>query len=143
MGREHRALALEEPDRHVRAEAGLGVRDREAGFRARPESSRSADQGMPVNVVSNRLQRVTQWMSWVTSTRGSSFSSRHVERHGRVDLAGDSEVPAGQVGRVLATAPACRTGHFSVRYCPAGSRAGSYPASRIFFSALLRNMLLH
>ena len=33
---------------------------------------------MPANVVSNRLQRVTQWMSCVTSTRGSSFSSCHV-----------------------------------------------------------------
>src|SRR5262245_2932230 len=35
--------------------------------------------------------------------------------------------------------PACSTGHFSVRYCPGGSRAGSYPASATFRSALLLN----
>ena len=37
------------------------------------------------------------------------------------------------------TSPACSTGHFSVRYWPGGSRAGSYPASCTFRSALLLN----
>src|SRR3989304_2546356 len=35
--------------------------------------------------------------------------------------------------------PAWSTGHFSVRYWPGGRRAGAYPASMTFFSALLRN----
>ncbi len=93
--------------------------------------------------MSNRLHRVTQWMSCVTSTRGSSFSSCHVSVTG-VSTSPETRKsqPARSAGYV-ATEPACRTGHFSVRYWPAGSRAGSYPASRIFFSALLRNMLLH
>ena len=43
-----------------------------------PTSGLRAAQGIPVNAVSNRLQRVTQWMSCVTSTVGSSFSSCHV-----------------------------------------------------------------
>jgi folate-binding protein YgfZ len=37
--------------------------------------------------------------------------------------------------------PAWRTGHFSVRYWPGGSRAGSKPASRTFCSALDRNTI--
>src|SRR5918996_5696791 len=41
---------------------------------------------------------------------------------------------------VCGTEPACRTGHFSVRYWPGGSRLGSYPASATFRSALERNM---
>src|SRR5829696_1076941 len=40
---------------------------------------------------------------------------------------------------VCGTEPACSTGHFSVRYCPGGRRAGSYPASATFFSALPLN----
>src|SRR5262249_16279923 len=35
--------------------------------------------------------------------------------------------------------PACSTGHLSVRYWPGGRRAGSYPASLTFRSALPRN----
>src|SRR4029078_3592246 len=39
------------------------------------------------------------------------------------------------------TSPTWSTGHFSVRYWPGGRRAGAYPASRTFRSALLRNTL--
>src|SRR4029453_17996954 len=42
---------------------------------------------------------------------------------------------------VSGTVPAWRTGHFSVRYWPGGSRAGSYPASATFCSALERNTI--
>ena len=44
--------------------------------------SRIADHGTPVNMASNRLQRVTQWMSSVTVSLGSSFSSVQVRVSG-------------------------------------------------------------
>src|SRR5688500_1592746 len=76
-------------------------------------------------------------MSCITSTVGrsrncfqSSLSSRSTSPQTR----------KSQVARsVCGTEPACSTGHFSVRYWPGGSRAGSYPASITFFSALDRN----
>src|SRR5207253_3546979 len=65
---------------------------------------------------------------------GSSLSSSSVSRNG------SSTSPStlkSQVARsISSTEPACSTGHFSVRYCPGGSRAGSYPASSTFRSAL-------
>ncbi len=42
-------------------------------------------------------------------------------------------------GRSAGSSPAWSTGHFSVRYWPGGRRAGSYPASMTFRSALPRN----
>src|SRR6187431_233664 len=93
---------------------------------------------MPSNVASKRLQRVTQWMSWVWVVRGRAFSS---SQEIRIGFSTSPETKKSQVARsVSGIEPACRTGHFSVRYWPGGSRAGSYPASTTFFSALLRNM---
>src|SRR5215204_3632936 len=87
--------------------------------------------------MSNFDQRVTQWMSCVCAVRGSAFSSSHESETGFSTSPDTSNV---QVARsVEGTEPACRTGHFSVRYWPGGSRAGSYPASSTFFSALDRN----
>ena len=87
--------------------------------------------------MSNLDQRVTQWMSWVCSVRGSAFSSSQESEMG---FSTSPETSNVQVARsVDGREPACRTGHFSVRYWPGGSRAGSYPASSTFFSALDRN----
>ena len=80
---------------------------------------------MPAKVASNRLQRVTQWMSCVTSTRGSSFSCCQVSVTG---VSTSPETRKSQPSRsagYVATEPAWSTGHFSVRYWPGGSRAGS------------------
>ena len=54
------------------------------------ELARRPTRGSREKVASNRLQRVTQWMSCVTSTRGSSFSCSQVSVSGRVHLAGDA-----------------------------------------------------
>ncbi len=78
---------------------------------------------MPSKVTSKRLQRVTQWMSSVTSVRGSALSSSQVSRSG---VSTSPETVKSQVARsVCGTDPACSTGHFSVKYWPGGKRAGS------------------
>ena len=59
----------------------------------------------------------------VISVLGSAWSSS------QVSVIGSSTSPKtlkSQVERsVSGTEPACSTGHFSVRYCPGGRRAGS------------------
>ncbi len=78
-------------------------------------------------------------MSSVIVVRGSALSSSHDSRTG---LSTSPDTKRSHVARsVSGIDPACRTGHFSVRYWPGGSRPGSYPASITFFSALLRNTL--
>ena len=73
--------------------------------------------------MSKRLQRVTQWMSTVTSVDGSCFSSSH---ESWIGFSTSPQTRKSQVARsTFGTVPACSTGHFSVRYCPGGSRAGS------------------
>src|SRR5262245_43337272 len=95
--------------------------------------SASVAQLTPRKLVSNRLQRVTQWMSIVTSFAGSALSSSQLSAIG---FSTSPKTLKSQDARsVSGTPPACRTGHLSVRYCPGGSRAGSYPASATFFSA--------
>ncbi len=106
-----------------------------------PTSSFTAVHGTPPKVVSNRLHRVTQWMSCVTSTFGSLFSSAHVRVRSESTWPHTlKSQPVRSVG-YSAMAPACSTGHFSVRYWPGGRRDGSYPASSTFRSALDLNML--
>src|SRR5688572_17895291 len=76
-------------------------------------------------------------MSCVCDVRGSAFSSSQLRRS---SFSTSPVTVKSQVARsVSGIVPACRTGHFSVRYWPGGSRAGSYPASITFFSALDRN----
>ncbi len=80
---------------------------------------------MPAKDASNRLHRVTQWMSCVTSTRGSSLSCSQVSVSG---VSTSPETVKSQPARscvYFAAEPAWSTGHFSVRYWPGGSRAGS------------------
>ena len=73
--------------------------------------------------MSNFDQRVTQWMSCVCSVLGSAFSSSQDSVTG---FSTSPETSNVQVARsVDGTEPAWRTGHFSVRYWPGGSRAGS------------------
>ena len=120
--REQGERVAEERDRDVRRVALLGMRPRSAQTPAGTSSS-SALQWTPSKVTSKRLQRVTQWMSSVTSVRGSRLSSSHESRSG---LSTSPETKKSHVARSLSgTEPACRTGHFSVRYWPGGSRAGS------------------
>src|SRR5262249_16729095 len=94
----------------------------------------SSVQCTPLKVVSNRLQRVTQWMSTVTSRLGSSSNCSHVSVSG---FSTSPDTLRVQVARSrVGTDPAWRRGHFSVRYWPGGRRAGSYPASATLASAL-------
>src|SRR5919198_4413041 len=77
-------------------------------------------------------------MSIVTSVLGRALSSSHVSW---IELSTSPQTRRSQVARSTSgTLPAWSTGHFSVRYCPGGSRAGSYPFSSSFFSALERNI---
>jgi hypothetical protein len=96
-------------------------------------SSASSRQCAPLKLVSKRLQRVTQWMSIVTSVCGSAWSSAYVS------VTGSSTSPktlkSHAARSVFGTLPAWRTGHFSVRYWPGGRRPGSSPLSTSFFSA--------
>ena len=73
--------------------------------------------------MSNFDQRVTQWMSCVCSVRGSAFSSSQESVTGFSTSPETSNVHVAR--SVDGTEPACSTGHFSVRYWPGGSRAGS------------------
>ncbi len=83
----------------------------------------SSLQWTPLKLVSKRLQRVTQWMSVVISRVGSAVNSSQ-ERV--IGLSTSPKTLKSQVARsVFGTVPACRTGHFSVRYCPGGRRSGS------------------
>src|SRR5262245_60215479 len=76
-------------------------------------------------------------MSCVWLVRGSTLSSSQVRRS---SFSTSPVTVKSQVARsVSGIVPACRTGHFSVRYWPGGSRAGSYPASITFRSALPLN----
>src|SRR5580765_6025345 len=99
-------------------------------------SSASSLQWTPLKAVSKRLQRVTQWMSTVTSRLGSSRSCSHVRVRG---CSTSPDTVKAQVARsTFGTEPAWRTGHFSVRYWPGGRRAASYPALRTLSSAFER-----
>src|SRR5262245_42492042 len=76
-------------------------------------------------------------MSCVWLVRGRALSSSQVRRSG---LSTSPDTKKSQVERsYVGTEPAWSTGHLSVRYWPGGSRAGSYPASTTFRSALPRN----
>ena len=142
--REHRALALEELDRDVGREACLGVRDREARRRAR---AGELAERRPGDALEGRVEPAP--------ARDAVDVLRHLDprqlaqllpaqRQRRVDLAGDREVPAGEIGRIL--------GDRRRRGAPAISRSGTgraaaargrSPPRRIFFSALPLNMFLH
>src|SRR4051794_26604900 len=101
-----------------------------SGF-TRALSSRSRTR-TPRQVVSSLLQRVTQWMSTVTSVCGSAISSS------QESCSSSSTWPKSwksQVERSIGgLGPTVRTGKRSVRYWPGGTRAGSMPS----FSACLR-----
>src|SRR5919204_5774530 len=72
-------------------------------------------------------------MSTVTSWLGSSSSWSQVRV---IDSSTSPKTLRSHTARsTFGTEPACSTGHFSVRYWPGGSRAGSYPASATFASA--------
>src|SRR3954454_1400039 len=92
----------------------------------------------PSNCASKRLQRVTQWMSCVELVRGSSLNCAHVSSTSSSTSPKTRKVHVAR--STLGTAPACSTGHFLVMYCPGGSRSGSNPAARTFFSASDLNM---
>src|SRR5215210_7500027 len=78
-------------------------------------------------------------MSCTLSVRGSAANSSHVSSS---SFSTSPKTRNVQVARsVRGTVPAWSTGHFSVRYCPGGSRAGSYPASCTLRSAFDLNML--
>src|SRR5262249_54352915 len=78
-------------------------------------------------------------MSSVTSIVGSALNSSHERVSG---CATSPQTLKSHVARsTCGMSPAWRTGHFSVRYWPGGSRAGSYPSSITFFSALLLNIV--
>ena len=134
MGGEERQRIAEERDRDVRGVALLGVRDHVVRRRQGFTSASTALQWIPSNVTSKRLQRVTQWMSWVCVVRGSALSSSQVRRIGSRPLP-RRRSPRSR-DRCSGSSPACRTGHFSVRYWPGGRRAGSYPAAMTLRSAL-------
>src|SRR5215210_6132176 len=78
-------------------------------------------------------------MSCTLSVRGSAANSSHVSSS---SFSTSPKTRNVQVARsVCGTEPAWRTGHFSVRYCPGGSRAGSYPSSCTLRSAFDLNTL--
>ena len=58
----------------------------------------SSLQWTPLNVVSNRLQRVTQWMSTVISRLGKLDQLLPRERQRALDLPVDREAPRREVG---------------------------------------------
>ncbi len=93
-------------------------------------------QCTPLKWASKRLQRVTQWMSLVTSVAGSAVSSSKVSV---ISFSTSPHTRRSHAARsTFGTSPACSTGHFSVRYCPGGSLAGSKPAARTLSSAFER-----
>jgi hypothetical protein len=62
-------------------------------------------------------------MSCVCSVRGSALNSSHVSVS---SFSTSPQMRRSHVARsVRGTVPACSTGHFSVKYWPGGSRAGS------------------
>ena len=61
------------------------------------QSFASSRQWTPLNCASKRLQRVTQWMSLVTSVRGELEELVEAERRRLLDLAGELERPRGDV----------------------------------------------
>ena len=94
-----------------------------------------------MNDASKRLQRVTQWMSWTTVACGSAANACQSSSSGVSTSPHTRKLQPARSGGYSATSPAWSTGHFSVRYWPGGRRAGSYPASTTFRSALLLNTL--
>src|SRR4051794_35762181 len=78
---------------------------------------------MPRHSVSSLLQRVTQWMSTVTSSVGSAVSSVHDQVCSSPDSA--RTVNAHRSSGTWGVGPADSTGKSSVRYCPGGSRPSS------------------
>ena len=91
-----------------------------AGFR--PARSSTSFTGTPVQVVSSFDQRVTQWMSSVTSRCGSAISSSHESFS---SFSTSPKTVRSQVARsYFGFGPTVRTGKRSVRYWPGGTRAG-------------------
>ena len=136
---EQRVASLKERERHVRREALLGVRDREARARFRRQSFASSLQWTPSNCASKRLQRVTQWMSCVTSTRGSALNCSQVSSS---SSSTSPKTRSVQVARSVVRAPRPRAARATSRSGtgPAAAAPGRSPASRTFFSALDRNI---
>src|ERR671914_864824 len=95
-----------------------------AGFTP-ARSSRSRTR-TPRHAVSSFDQRVTQWMSTVTSAWGSAISSSHE----RVSARSTSpSTRRSQAARSKAGfPPTVSTGNFSVMYWPGGTRSGSIPS---------------
>ena len=87
------------------------------------QSFASSRQCTPLKRASKRLHRVTQWMSVVTATDGSSVSSSKLSVNGRATSPVIESVQAAM--SVRGTSPAWRTGHLSVKYWPGGRRDGS------------------
>src|ERR687895_2760531 len=88
-------------------------------------SSRSRTR-TPRHAVSSFDQRVTQWMSTVTTAWGSAISSSHE----RVSARSTSpSTRRSQAARSKAGfRPTVSTGNFSVTYWPGGTRSGSIPS---------------
>src|SRR5438034_1079048 len=82
---------------------------------------------MPSHVVSSFDQRVTQWMSTVTFSLGSSRSSSQVHVFRSSPLTIEN---VHSSSRVCGVGPAERTGKSWVTYWPGGTRAGSASSSR-------------
>ena len=81
---------------------------------------------MPLKWVSNFDQVVTQWMSTVTSARGSDRNSSHVHRRGRATSPRTSNVHSAS--GVRGVGPAESTGKSCVSYWPGGIRPGAVRA---------------
>src|SRR5262245_19247380 len=77
----------------------------------------------PSHVLSSFDQRVTQWMSDVTVTRGRAWNSAQVQATSRSTSPKQRKVE--RAGSNRGVSPWVRTGHFSVRICPGGTRCAS------------------
>src|SRR5712692_6884699 len=86
-----------------------------------PARRRISETATPSQRLSYRLQRVTQWMSDVTSTRGSPRNSFHVQETSLSTRPKHRKVQVCRSARGVS--PYVRTGHFCVSTCPGGRRS--------------------
>ena len=125
---DQRFVVLERFERHVRGETLFGMRDDEVRTRFRPDE---LGELAPVHAPEARVE--------TAPARDAVDVDRHLglrqrlkllvgEGHRGLHLAEDLEVPRRE--SVFGPLPACRTGHFSVRYWPGGRRAGAPRSSR-------------
>jgi len=77
----------------------------------------------PSHSLSSFDQRVTQWTSERTVTRGSRWNSSHVQDAGRSTRPKHRKVQ--RPGSKRGVRPYVRTGHFSVRAWPGGTRSAT------------------